>query len=315
MNHNILGNTGLEVSPLCIGAWQLGGPLSFDGKPDGHPDPGERQVLAMIGELHDLGINHVDTAEQYGAGGSERRVGKATATHRDEWIISTKFGYRVGPNQARIDDSSPGTILTSLEGSLRRLNTDYIDIFLYHCAPRTADLEEASAILQKAREQGKIRFTGISTESLDLAEALHRHGLLDVVQFPTNILNEARDLTAFAGQHNIGTQIRGVMAQGRLSGKYFDHTPTWSADDNRSASPHPADFTRYAAFRELVPEGFTMGQVAIRWTLDQSAHHTICMGAKTINDYRSALQALEMPPLDATTGRRLREIATALEDR
>ena len=98
MQQNKLGPTGLNVSPLSIGAWQLGGPLAFDGKPDGHPDPGKQNVIRMIQELGDLGINAIDTAEQYSDGESERRVGEAIAADRDRWIVSTKFGYRVGVN-------------------------------------------------------------------------------------------------------------------------------------------------------------------------------------------------------------------------
>ena len=124
MTYTTLGGTGLEVSPLCIGSWQLGGPLSFDGKPDGHPDPGEDKVLAMIDALHERGINHIDTAEQYGGGGSERRVGKATSPRRAEWIISSKFGYRVGPNQT--PDVPPWALTylaVKLEPSYRQAST------------------------------------------------------------------------------------------------------------------------------------------------------------------------------------------------
>jgi aryl-alcohol dehydrogenase-like predicted oxidoreductase len=96
MKPSTLGKTGIKVSPITIGAWQLGGPLFFDGKPDGHPDPGKENVLRMIRELGDLGINAIDTAEQYSNGESERRTGEALKGVRDQWIISTKFGYRVG---------------------------------------------------------------------------------------------------------------------------------------------------------------------------------------------------------------------------
>ena len=104
MEFRILGTTGIKVSPITIGAWQLGGPLFFEGQPDGHPDPGRENVIRMIHELGDLGVNAIDTAEQYSAGESERRVGEALAGRRDQWVLSTKFGYRVGPNHIREDD-------------------------------------------------------------------------------------------------------------------------------------------------------------------------------------------------------------------
>ena len=168
MEYRILGRTGLAVSPITIGTWQLAGPLFFGGKPDGHPDPGKDYVLRLIRELGERGINSIDTAEQYGNGESERRVGEAIQGRRDRWIVSTKFGYRVAPDGTRVDDSGPDTIMSSLEGSLRRLRTDYIDIYLFHCAPRLADLDTSRNVLEQAKAQGKIRYSGISTGNVEL---------------------------------------------------------------------------------------------------------------------------------------------------
>ena len=292
-----LGKTGLQVSPLCIGTWQLAGPLNFDGKADGHPDPGEDLAIKLIRDLGERGLNFIDCAEQYGDGEAERRTGLALKGHRDEWVISSKFGYRVGPGMTRVDDSSPATILESLEGSLRRLQTDYIDVYLYHCAPEKEDLAEARALLEKAREEGKIRFFGISTRSLELTEALHAEGLLDVLQFPSSLLSPAAELSAFCGRHGIGTQVRGVLAQGRLSGKYFEKQPKWDANDNRSQHFAGEDFSKYGELGKGLPEGYSMAQAAIRWALDQPAHDSVCLGAKNLADYETALEAMELPDL------------------
>jgi aryl-alcohol dehydrogenase-like predicted oxidoreductase len=297
MQRTTLGSTGLEVSPICVGTWQLAGPLTFDGEPDGHPDPGKENALRLIRELGERGLNFIDTAEQYGDGEAERRTGEALKGQRDQWVISTKFGYRVGPGQTRIDDSSPTTILPSLEGSLKRLQTDHIDIYLYHCAPDVADLGEARLILEKAREAGKVRSFGISTASLDLAKALHAEDLLDVLQFPSNLLEPATELSDFAAQHGIGTQVRGVLSQGKLSGKYFGGHPHFDKDDNRSTQLADEDLSRYAPLADDLPEGYTMAQAAVRWILDQPAHDSICLGAKNLADYENALAALELPPL------------------
>ena len=293
-----LGKTGLQVSPLCVGTWQLAGPVNFDGKPDGHPDPGKKNAIRLIQELGSRGLNFIDTAEQYGAGEAERRTGEALKGQRDRWIISTKFGYRVGPGVTRVDDSSPSTILTSLEGSLDRLQTDHIDVYLYHCAPEISDLAEARKILENARQAGKIRFFGISTRSLELTKALHQEGLLDVLQFPNSLLNPASDLTEFCAQHDVGTQVRGVLAQGRLSGKYFATQPQWDSNDNRSQHLAGTDLSRYAALADDLPENYTMAQAAIRWVLDHPAHDSICLGAKTLADYETAIEALGLPALD-----------------
>ena len=314
-DRNRLGMTDLMVSPICIGSWQLGGPVSFDGKPDGHPDPGKENVLRMISELHELGINHIDTAEQYGAGESERRVGEATSENRDQWVISTKFGYRVGPNQSRIDDSSPGTILSSIEGSLKRLKTDYLDIFLYHCAPDPKDLPEAAAILERAKADGKVRYLGISTGDLSIAKALYEHGLLDVIQFPTSLLDPAIGLTEFSAEHQLGVQVRGVMALGRLSGRYLNSKPNWHQDDCRNIHLHDADLSIYSTLQDLLPENISMSQAAVLWALSNSAHHTVCLGAKNLPDYLEIIQGLKNGPLPSNSIQAMENWSTSLAER
>lgn len=313
MEQRALGRTGIQVSPITVGAWQLGGPLSLDGEVDGHPDPGESNVIRMIHALEDLGVNAIDTAEQYSAGESERRVGRALADRRERWVVSTKFGYRVGPDLSREDDSSPESILPSLEGSLQRLGTDYIDIFLYHCAPHPDEVAAGRAVLERARERGMIRAYGISTGRMPILAAMVEHDAVEVLQFPSNLLNERPDFWAIARDHDLGTQVRGVMAQGRLSGKYFHRSPQFAADDNRAEGCRNVDFGRYAALAEHLPEGVTMAQAAIRWTLDHPGCHTICLGAKSLDDYRSALAATRLPPLDAKVRAGLEGTAAGLE--
>ncbi|MFU8781343.1 MAG: aldo/keto reductase [Kiritimatiellia bacterium] len=307
-----LGKTELEVSPICIGAWQLAGPLWFGGKPDGHPDPGKKNVLRLIQELGDMGVNFIDTAEQYGNGESERRVGEAIKGKRDQWIVSTKFGYRVGSDGNREDDSSPGTIRSSIEGSLQRLRSDYIDIYLYHCPPNIDDLNAGKAVLDALVKEGKCRFYGISTNDITIIQAMLAADMLDVLQYNTSMLREATDIYELVTAHNVGTQVRGVMAQGRLSGKYFAHQPTWDPNDNRSNQAGKEDFRRYAVFEPYIPDGYTMSQVAIRYMLDLPGNHSICLGAKTRADYKVALKALELPPLDETVRAKLATCAAAL---
>ena len=307
-----LGNTGIAVSPITVGAWQLGGPLFFEGKPDGHPDPGKDNVIRMIHELGDCGVNAIDTAEQYSAGESERRVGEALKDRRDRWVVSTKFGYRVGEGSVRINDSSPETIMSSLEGSLRRLKTDYIDVYLYHCAPEIEDLLAGRAMLETAKAQGKIRSYGISTNDTDLLEKMVEAEMVEVIQFRTNLLERFSEVWSLCRENKIGTQLRGVMAQGRLSGKYFNQIPAFRPDDNRSLLCKDEDYSRFAVLAEVLPEGMTMAQAAIRWILDRSGAHTICMGAKNIEDYRSAIAAAQGGALDEAVTAELERITAGL---
>jgi aryl-alcohol dehydrogenase-like predicted oxidoreductase len=312
MEKQILGKTGIKVSPLTIGSWQLGGPLFFDGKPDGHPDPGKENVIRMIHELGDLGVNAIDTAEQYSAGESERRVGEALKGRRDQWVISTKFGYRVGENNTRIDDSSPETIMPSLEGSLKRMGTDFIDVYLYHCPPEAEQLEAGRAELEKAKTQGKIRSYGISTNDFQLLEKMVAADTVEVVQFATNLLDEQSNIWKVAQDNQFGTQLRGVMAQGRLSGKYFSRPPEFRSDDNRSDWCADEGYSRFSVLAECLPEGITMVQAAIRWILDRPGANTICMGAKNIEDYRSAIEAANLSPLEEAVRSELERLAGTL---
>ncbi len=312
MKSVILGKTGLEVSPLCIGTWQLAGPVTFDGKPDGHPDPGKENVIRLIRSLKDRGLNFIDTAEQYGGGEAERRTGEALASDRDDWVISTKFGYRIGPGNTRIDDSSPGTILSSLEGSLNRLRTDYLDIFLYHCAPDSADLPAALEVLEKARADGKVRFFGISGADLPLIKELQENDLLDVLQFPVSLLDPQPEITEFVKTYGVGTQLRGIMAQGRLTGKYLMQKPSWHADDNRTQHLADEDLSRFESLQALLPEGVTLAQAALKWGLSNPAHHSVCLGAKNLPDYESAIAAVEGAALSPEVISQLEKCALGL---
>jgi aryl-alcohol dehydrogenase-like predicted oxidoreductase len=266
----------------------------------------------MIQELGDMGINFIDTAEQYGKGESERRVGEAIRGQRDRWIISTKFGYRVGADGGRDDSSSPDTIIPSIEGSLRRLGTDYVDIYLYHCPPALSELEAGKSVLEKLVQQGKCRYYGISTNNIRLIKAMAELNMLDVLQYASNMLDDRSAIRDLVSKHHTGTQVRGVMAQGRLSGKYFHRQPAWDADDNRSHRSRGEDYRRYAAFEEAIPDGYTMAQVAIRWVLDHPCNHSVCLGAKNLADYKVALAAIDMPPIRPEDRNRLAAQAARL---
>ena len=310
MQLNRFGSTDLHVSPLTIGAWQLGGPVTFDGQPDGHPDPGAENVHAMIRALGDLGINAIDTAEQYGGGESERRVGRAIAPDRDRWVVSTKFGYRVGPGGQRDDGSQPHTIAPSIEGSLKRLNTDRIDLLLYHCAPDPADLPEAKRVLEDAQRAGKVRYFGISTPNAELTGALAGRGLLHGLQVPHSLLNPAEAAIAAAHTAGAGVQVRGVMAGGKLSGRYFKQAPTLHADDHRRKGDD--DYTRYAAMEAALPAEHTAAQAAVKWALADPRCHTVCLGAKSLDDYRAIIDGFALPPLTDADLDRLNGAAAAL---
>lgn len=171
--------------------------------------------------------------EQYGGGESERRVGEALQGNRDQWVISTKFGSYRGAHGERVNDVRAERIPQALDGSLRRLQTDRIDVYVYHIGPDRNEAEAVAAFLNTAKEQGKLRAVGISTNDLATVQYLHSIDCLDVVQYASSILNPQTHLTDWLGGHSIGGVVRGAFAGGRLSGKYFENPPELADTDIR----------------------------------------------------------------------------------
>ncbi len=315
MKFRSLGQTGLTVSEIGVGAWQLGGPLLLDGKVDGHPELGRDYCVDLIRQCGELGINFVDTAEQYGNGESERRVGEAIKGKRAAWIVGSKFGHQVGPKGERVQDASPQRLPLSLEGSLRRLQTDYLDVYVYHVAPKPGQAEHAAEFLNAEKRKGRVCAVGISTNDLAQVEYLHSLGCLDVVQFGHNLLQPARAMTSFLARHGVGGIVRGAFAGGKLSGRYFHAPPQWDPDDIRAAKINPTDFGRYAVFEQLLSEQRGMIQLTLRYLLDEPATATIIPGGKSVEDYRQAIRATEIPALTKPERARIEALSAELNAR
>ena len=298
------------VSGIGVGAWQLGGPLLLDGKADGHPELGREFCIRLIREAGELGINFIDTAEQYGNGESERRVGEALEGRRDQWILGTKFGYQVGPNGERLQNASPERVPLSLEGSLRRLKTDYIDVYVYHIPPKPGEAEKVAEFLLKAKKEGKVRAVGISTNDLQQIEYLHALGCMDVVQYARNMIETHRELSDWVARHDVGGVVRGAFYGGRLSGRYFRQAPEFAPDDIRRQriKNDAAEFAKYAVFEELLTPGRGMIQLALRYLLDDPGTTTIIPGGKSLADYQAAIRATNLPPLTGPEKTRIAEL-------
>jgi aryl-alcohol dehydrogenase-like predicted oxidoreductase len=288
MEYRILGPTALKTSAIAIGTWQLSGSITLDGKADGFTDVGRDQVINLIHACEDLGINTIDSAEIYGDGEGERRVGKALQGRRDRWIVSTKFGLRRGDTGKRVIDCHPQTIRKSLEGSLDRLQTDYVDLYLYHSPPNAKLLDEGKEILDTLKQEGKIRFYGISTDDANLVEQLSRKNATEVVMFSQSLL------TSLVQSHSLGGMIRGVFEAGLLTGKYFQYKPQLAKEDIRSSWMHRTKTEQYAVYQSLVPTGYSMTALALRYVLDFDTTHTVVLGAK-----RSQITKMPSKPLNS----------------
>ena len=283
----------------------------LDGKADGHPELGREFCIRLIREAGELGINFIDTAEQYGNGESERRAGAALEGRRGDWILATKFGNQVGPNGERMMDASPARFPVSLEGSLRRLRTDYIDVYLYHIPAKPGEAEEVATLLQKVKEEGKVRAVGISTNDLAQVEYLRSLNCLDVVQYAKNLMEPRLELSEWLAAHDAGGVVRGAFYGGRLSGRYFRQAPRFDPNDVREKSlkaDSAAEFARYAAFEEMLTPERGMIQLALRFLLDEPGTSTIIPGGKSLEDYQEAIRATELPSLTEAEKTRIGEL-------
>src|SRR3954471_22477070 len=157
MEYRPFGQTGLDVSDIGFGCWEIAG---------GYGSIEAQDFDRAIGRALDLGINCFDTAEGYGMGASERALAKALGTRRDEAVIVTKFGmnYRDKPN---LRDSSRERVLASIDKSLQNLGTDFVDVFMIHWPDRETPFEETMGALDEVVQQGKVRFVGLSNFKLE----------------------------------------------------------------------------------------------------------------------------------------------------
>jgi aryl-alcohol dehydrogenase-like predicted oxidoreductase len=313
MEYRLLGRTNLNVSAISIGSWQLSGSLTLDGKVDGYPDVGRDQVISLIHACEDLGINLIDCAEIYGAGEGESRIGEAIHGRRDRWILSTKFGLRQGKTNERIIDSTPKTIRASLEGSLRRLQTDYIDVYLYHTPPKMDCIDEGKEVLETLRKEGKLRFYGISTNDEVIVKQLINKNAIDVVMFSQSLMIHPLGMLDLIKKHNLGSLIRGAFQGGLLSGRYFHHRPLLSKEDIRHLWMSNIKTEEYAVFEKYIPEGASMVTLALRYLLDFDTTHSIVLGGKDVSDYRNAVEVFELNRLDLAVHNTLKKVGQTLK--
>jgi len=217
MEYGYLGRSALKVSPLCIGAMMFGG------------ETDEATSKRILDKAFDQGINFVDTADVYHSGRSEEVVGRSIAAHRDAWVIATKFGYAASANAgANEQGQSRKWINQSVNASLKRLGTDYIDVLYFHRALTDAPLEEAVRAVGDLIRQGKIRYYGLSNfHGFRIGEVVRIADQLGidrpVVSEPVyNLVDRTAEVEQFpaAAQYGLGIVPYSPLARGVLTGKY-----------------------------------------------------------------------------------------------
>jgi aryl-alcohol dehydrogenase-like predicted oxidoreductase len=287
MEYIKLGTSDLKVSRIGLGTWAIGG--LFWGGTD------ESNSIKTIRQALELGINLIDTAPVYGLGLSEEIVGKAVAEYgqREKVILATKAGIEwtgrpEDGNWQRWRSSQPQAIKKELEASLRRLKTDYIDLYQIHWPDPETPFEETAEALHGLYEEGKIRAIGVSNYNIEQMDAWRKVAPLHSCQPQLNLFESHLSDTVFTycAEQNIGTLTWGTLAHGLLTGK-FTANSTFPSDDLRHNNPmFKGDrFRQYlAAVDELkalaAEKGKTVAQLAVRWALQQPGVSVALWGAR-----------------------------------
>ncbi len=277
-----LGKNGPDLSVIGLGAWAIGGPWQWGwGKQD------DSQSLRTIEKALELGINWIDTAPAYGLGHSEEIVGQATRGIRDKVFIATKCGL-VWNSKGKIrNDLTPASIRKELEDSLRRLKTEYVDLYQIHWPDPKTPIEKSWETLARLKEDGKIRFLGVSNFDIDLMRRAQKIAPIDSLQPLYNLFDREieANILPFCQQNGIGVVAYSPLKSGLLTGKF--NPEKLAADDWRKKSEdfrEPA-LSKYLAIIETLKTiaqkyDITVAQLAIAWVLRNDAVTSAIVGAR-----------------------------------
>jgi aryl-alcohol dehydrogenase-like predicted oxidoreductase len=307
-----LGRSRIPVSALGFGCWAIGGPFWERGKPLGWGEVDDEESVRAIHAALDLGVTFFDTANVYGAGHSERVLGRALAGRRDEVVIATKFGNLSDERTREMTgpDGTPDGLRRQLADSLRRLGTDHVDLYQLHLNdfPIVAALELVP-VLDELVTRGDIRAYGWSTDFPDRATAfaMASHSVT-AIQHDFSVLTDAHEVLAVCERFDLASINRGPLAMGLLTGKYTADSRL-GEDDVRGVSPEwmeyfqdgrpsPDFLARLDSVREaLRVGGRTLAQGAIGYLWGRSDRTVPIPGCRTVAQVEENAAALAFGPL------------------
>ena len=294
MEKIVLKNSDLEVSRLCFGGCPMGG--------YGWGKVSEEELITAVQCAVNEGINFFDNADTYGLGKSEETLAKALSDKRHQVVIGTKFGVRV-ENGKTFYDNSPEWIEKALTGSLKRLNTDYIDLYQVHYRDSKTPISVVVETLEKMRQKGYIRYYGLSNiHHDDLAELQGEVGKFVSFQDEYSLAcrkNES-DMIELSEKLQLTPITWGSLGQGILSGKY-DKNSTFGVDDRRSreiyVNFHGDKLLKNLEIVEVLKDiaqevNKPVPAVAIRWILDYLKDSAVIVGIKNPQQLYSNMEAL-----------------------
>ncbi len=314
MNYRLLGKTGMKVSEISFGAWAIG---SAWGLVD------DRESLAALHKAVDLGVNFFDTADVYGNGRSERLIGKLLRERSETIYVATKAGRKLNPHVA--EKYTAIAIRKFVEGSLKNLRVEALDLLQLHCPPpQIYYTPEMFKELDDMVKAGKLKNYGVSVEKVEEALKAIEYPGVKTVQIIFNMFRQRPAELFFreARSRWIGVLARVPLASGLLTGKMTRAT-RFRADDHRTFNRKGQAFDRGETFagvdygrglqaveelKQIMPHGMTMTQFALKWILMHDAVSCAIPGAKKPEQVEDNCHASNAPRLSRRTMRQVKEI-------
>jgi aryl-alcohol dehydrogenase-like predicted oxidoreductase len=307
MEYRQFGQTGIQISAIGFGCWEIGG---------GYGSIEETEFIKAVNRALDIGLNSFDTAEAYGFGASEKSLAKALGSRRKEAVITTKFGVGY-PGAPNLRDGSRKRVMECIEKSLKSLDTDYVDVYLVHWPDRTTPFEETMRALDELVKQGKVRAVGLSNFRLDEIKTCMAARRVDVVQYCWNMFDRRmqQEIFPYCRENNIGVMAYGSLAYGMLTGT-FNEEMTFDKNDwrakrgqllNLNLFQHLFGPDHYLKNLRAVEElkamakryGKTLPQFALRWTTSNPVVSTALVGCRNPNEVDDNVGALGWSISDA----------------
>ncbi|MFE9764826.1 aldo/keto reductase [Streptomyces sp. NPDC005808] len=314
-HHRTLGRSGIEVSALGFGCWAIGGEWAgADGQPLGWGKVDDEESVRAVRRALDLGVTFFDTADAYGTGHSERVLARALGKRRADVVVATKWG-NVTDEERRVaqgSDDSPAYARRALTASLRRLDTDYVDLYQLHISD--ADPDRAAQLRETCEEfvsEGLIRAYAWSTDDPERAAVFAAGEHCAAVQHCLNILQDAPELLALCEESDLASINRSPLAMGLLTGKHApgraleagdirNTPPAWLPGFNESSGADPQWLARVDALRDiLTSNGRTLAQGALAWIWARSPRTVPIPGFRSVAQAEENAGAIAEGPLTA----------------
>lgn len=297
--------TASNSSKVGLGTWQLGGASMFGGRPNGWGSVTEQDALEVLREAVEGGITFFDTADMYGWGMAEQRLGKVLREFPEvDFTVCTKFGNREDRHGGAFKDFSVDWLRTSVESSLKRLRRDYIDLLLLHSPPDDfAWSDYDPAPFERLIQEGKIASYGVSCQSPEGALRCLHSGFGTAIEGIYNVIDRRmeRDVFALCREKRVSFIARVPLASGFLSRRTLHEVPNFLNDDVRNLLPGEevrlrTEAVRRVAFLDRLPGGITVS--AIRFSISNSAVSFVVPGARSVAQVKGICSAWQLGALD-----------------